>query len=75
MKTGHPNSLFGSLTFYRKLDLIETMPGIGTLTLKTPAVRKIRVDQYNMIYYQECETDIAILRVFDTRSNPDENPY
>lgn len=61
--------------YYQKLDLIESMPGVGFLSRKDPAVRKVKIDRYNIICYEVRDTDILILRILDTRSNPDNNPY
>lgn len=61
--------------YYQKLDLIESMPGVGFLSPKDPNVRKVRVDKHNVICYEVRDMKIVILRILDTRSNPDSNPY
>ena len=61
--------------YYRKLDLIESMPGVGFVSRKDPKVRKVKVDKYNVVCYEVRDVDIIILRILDTRSNPDANPY
>lgn len=61
--------------YYQKLDLIESMPGVGFLSQKSPRVRKVKTNKYNVICYEIDSTEITILRILDTRSNPDENPY
>jgi plasmid stabilization system protein ParE len=61
--------------YYAKLDLLETMPGIGRRSSDSLTVRKFRVDKYNMIYYEESATQIDILRVIDSRRDPAQNPF
>ena len=33
------------------------------------------IDKYNALYYEQIDETLYILRIIDTRSNPDENPY
>lgn len=61
--------------YYQKLDLIESMPGVGFLSQKDPKVRKVKIDKYNSICYEAGSEVITILRILDNRSNPDANPY
>ena len=61
--------------YYQKLDLIESMPGVGFLSPKDFNVRKINVDKHNVICYEVRDEEIVILRILDTRSNPDSHPY
>lgn len=61
--------------YYQKLDLIESMPGVGFLSRKDPKIRKVKVDRHNVICYEIRDSEIIILRILDTRSNPDSNPY
>ena len=62
-------------SYYQKLDLIESMPGTGFISRKDAKVRKVKIDKYNVICYEIGSEEIMILRILDTRSNPDTNPY
>lgn len=58
--------------YYQKLDLIESMPGVGFLSRKDSRIKKVKIDKHNVICYEVRDTEIVIL---STRSNPDENPF
>jgi plasmid stabilization system protein ParE len=62
-------------TYYARLDLIESMPEIGKRSDQLPSVRKFPADKYNMIYYQQTNAGITILRVIDSRRDPAQNPF
>lgn len=61
--------------FYRSLDVVESAPEIGTPSLKVVGVRRKMIDKYNALYYELVDGILYGLRVIDTRSNPDANPY
>lgn len=61
--------------FYKSLDVIESTPELGTPSLKVAGVRRKKVDKYNALYYELIDDIMYVLRVIDTRSNPDTNPY
>ena len=61
--------------YFRKLYLIESMPGFGVLSRKVPDVRRVKIDKYNVICYKVTDVEIIVLRILDTRSNPADNPY
>lgn len=61
--------------FYKSLDMIKSMPEIGTPSQNVPGVRRKLIDKYNALYYEKIDDTLYILRVFDTRSTPDANPY
>ena len=61
--------------FYKSLDLLETAPEIGTQSQKIPGVRRKMIDKPNALYYELLNETLYVLRLFDTRSNPDDNPY
>lgn len=61
--------------FYKSLDIIESMPEIGTPSQKMPGVRRKLIDKYNAIYYERIGETLYILRIFDSRGTPDANPY
>ncbi|GAB2604360.1 type II toxin-antitoxin system RelE/ParE family toxin [Spirosoma areae] len=62
-------------SYYQKLDLIESMPGIGFISQKDANVRKVNIDKYNVICYETANEIITILRIQDSRGNPAQNPY
>lgn len=62
-------------SYYEKLDLIESMPNVGFLSQKDPKVRKVKIDKYNVICYETGSEVVMVLRIIDTRSNPNTNPY
>jgi plasmid stabilization system protein ParE len=61
--------------FYKQLDILESAPEIGTPSLKATGVRRKRIDNYNALYYEFISDVLYVLRVIDTRSNPDTNPF
>lgn len=61
--------------FYKQLNLLESTPEIDTPSLKIASVRKKIIDKHNVLYYELLNDVLYVLRVIDTRSNPDANPY
>ena len=61
--------------FYKSLDVVELSPEIGTPSFKAKGVRRKMIDKYNALYYELVGDILYALRVIDTRSNPDANPY
>jgi hypothetical protein len=51
------------------------MPSVGFLSEKVPDVRKVKIDKFNVICYEVNNQVITVLRIIDTRSSPDTNPY
>ena len=62
-------------TVYKALDQIEQMPGIGVPSQKVADVRRKIVQPHTAIYYKPIGISIFLLRLLDTRSNPDNNPF
>lgn len=62
-------------SFYKSLDILESAPEIGSPSLKKVGVRRKMIDKYNALYYEIVGDVLYALRVIDTRSNPDANPY
>ncbi len=62
---------------YKKIDLLAIMPEMGIESAQYPTVRRIRILRYNALYYQFTPNGsvIFLLRIFDTRANPADNPY
>lgn len=61
--------------FYKSLDILEVAPEIGNPSLKVTGVRRKMIDHYNALYYEIIGDVLYVLRILDTRSNPDSNPY
>ncbi|GAB3690062.1 hypothetical protein GCM10027592_07080 [Spirosoma flavus] len=61
--------------FYRSLNVLESAPEIGTLSRKVFGVRRKMIDTYNALYYELVDDTLYVLRIIDTRSNPNTNPY
>ena len=64
-------------TAYKKIGLIAAMPEMGIESELYPTVRRILLSRHNALYYQYTINSpiIFLLRIFDTRANPAENPY
>lgn len=64
-------------TAYKKIDLLVSMPEMGIESANYPTVRRILVARQNALYYQYTPSNpvVFLLRIFDTRANPTENPY
>lgn len=61
--------------FYKSLDILESTPEIGNPSLKMVGVRRKMIDNYNALFYELVGDVLYVLRVIDTRSNPNTNPY
>ncbi len=61
--------------FYRILDMLETSPEVGMPSLKVAGIRRKMIDRYNALYYDFRDGEVVVLRLYDTRSNPADNPY
>ena len=61
--------------FYKSLDIVESSPEIGIPSRKVIGIRRKMIDKYNALYYERVDDILYVLRVIDTRSNPDTNPY
>lgn len=62
-------------TVRKKARLLEEMPELGTVSGKYANVRRLLLSKYNVLYYQVESDLLFLLNIFDTRSNPVENPY
>jgi|SRR5689334_3728577 len=65
--------------FLNKLDsrihTLKEQPFIGKPSAKKPQVRTILITKHNRIYYKISNNTIIILNLYDTRKNPQNNPY
>ena len=57
--------------FYKKLDLIASMPFLGVQSQKRKGVRRLIITDNISLAYILIVDQIYLLRVFDTRQNPD----
>ncbi len=62
-------------TVKKKLANLSRQPFIGIVSQKNPFVISILLSKYNRLYYRVKEETIELLNVFDTRQNPDRNPF
>ncbi len=60
---------------YAKIDKIKKYPEIGRLAPKTKNIRFINIDKKRRMYYRKQGSILHIVWFFDTRQNPDKNPY
>ncbi len=62
---------------YQKITLLETIPEMGVLSHKYLNTRRILLSRYTALYYQyEPESVVLfLLGLFDTRQNPEKNPF
>ncbi len=57
-------------TFYRKLDLLLTMPYIGIKFTKREGIRRTLITKRYSLIYVIILDQIYLLRLYDNRSNP-----
>lgn len=60
---------FIELTF-SFIEQITVYPKLFPLILKSENIRRCVITKQNTLFYKEDELDIIILRIFDTRQNP-----
>ena len=62
---------------YQKIALLETMPEMGISSAKYANVRRILLSRHTVLYYQYEPESIVLflLGLFDTRQNPENNPF
>jgi plasmid stabilization system protein ParE len=60
---------------YAKIDKIKKYPEIGRLAPKAKTIRFINIDKKRRMYYRKQGSILYIVWFFDTRQNPDKNPY
>jgi len=65
--------------FLSKLDtrihILKEQPFIGKPSAKKPEIRTILITRHNRLYYKVSNKAIIILNMYDTRRNPQKNPY
>jgi plasmid stabilization system protein ParE len=60
---------------YAKIDKLMKYPEIGRIAPKTKSIRLINVDKKQRMYYRKHGSILYIVWFFDTRQDPDKNPY
>jgi len=58
-----------------KLRLLTKFPFIGIETNNNKTVRSILITKHNRLFYQINNETIEVLNIFDTRQNPESNPF
>ena len=58
-----------------KISLIKKFPEIGRPSSKNKTIRFFRIDKHKLLYYRKKGNTIIIINIFDTRQNPNKNPY
>ncbi len=59
----------------RRIDTIRKQPLVGKPSYKNPAIRAILITKHNRLYYKFSNNRIIIINMYDTRSDPKNNPY
>lgn len=59
----------------KKLDLLSKQPAIGRSSQKYKNVRGILITRHNKMYYRIQGHKVIIINLFDTRTDPEKNPY
>lgn len=62
-------------TFYRRLDLLATMPFIGTKSQKRENVRRLLINKNYSLAYTVIVDQIYLLRVIVNRQDPDKSEF
>ena len=58
-----------------RIEILRKHPFIGKASVKKPEVRAILISKHNRIYYKISKNNIVIINMYDTRSNPNRNPF
>ena len=60
---------------YSKIDKLVKYPEMGRRAPKTKTIRFINIDKKRRMYYRKHGSTLYIVWFFDTRQDPDKNPY
>jgi plasmid stabilization system protein ParE len=58
-----------------RITLLQEFPFIGVASKIRAEIRSIVLTKHNLLYYRVLNDSIEILNIFDTRQNPEKNPY
>ena len=59
----------------RRIYILSGQPFIGIASEKKPMIRSIQITKHNRLYYRIVNNTIELLNLFDTRKDPEKNPY
>ena len=59
----------------KKFDILSKQPLIGRHSEKYKNVRCVLITPHNKMYYRIEGNKVIIINLFDTRSDPEKNPY
>jgi plasmid stabilization system protein ParE len=59
----------------RRIELLSAQTYIGATSSKVKEVRGLLITRHNRIYYKIKNDQVIILNMYDTRMQPDKNPY
>jgi plasmid stabilization system protein ParE len=62
------------IAFQKKVNTISLNPNIGKQS-NVLDVRTILITKHNRLYYRVKDDTIEIINMYDTRTNPKQNPY
>lgn len=60
---------------FTKLEILRKYPEMGRKSKKRKTVRQIKVDKYRKMFYRLHGRKLYVCYFFDTRQDPDKNPY
>jgi len=60
---------------FDRLDILSRYPGIGRKSQKKTSILFYKIDKNRNIYYRINSKKLIVVYIFDTRQNPDKNPY
>ena len=60
---------------YNKIHNLSITPFAGTITQKSPDIRKLVITKHNKVYYRVKGNTITVLNLFETKLNPKRNKY
>jgi plasmid stabilization system protein ParE len=63
------------VVFNDKLELLRLNPKLGRRLDRDPSIRKVTLTKHNLLYYTFDLSRIFLLTIFDTRQDPDKNPF
>lgn len=59
----------------RRIELLIKQPFVGMLSSRVKNVRGLLITRHNKLYYTVKDDKVIILNMYDTRMNPQKNPY
>ena len=59
----------------RRIELLTKQPFVGAPSSKINDIRGLLITRHNRMYYKIKNDKVIILAMYDTRINPEKNPY